>query len=53
MFSSFSVYYQLYKMLDNHGEPCNASEHYSPDDCADEAKFKVGTCVFDTYHLNL
>ena len=39
-------------MLDNHGEPCNASEHYSQDDCADEQKLKVDTCVFDTYHLN-
>ena len=27
-------------MLDNHGEPCNASIYYSPDDCADEQKFQ-------------
>ena len=37
----YDVQYQLYQMLDNHGEPCNASLHYSPDDCVEEQKFKV------------
>ena len=41
----YDVQYQLFRMLDNHGEPCNASVYYSVDQCTEDEAFKVSFLV--------